>query len=110
MVEDGTWVLCDFGSATARAMVYSTVAEIAAEEDVIRKHTTPAYRAPEVRLRGVGRGSGRRASWRRAQAVGQALISCDGWTNFLPMQLSFILPTAWQLFAHLAGVFDAWLC
>lgn len=50
MVSEGCWVLCDFGSATTRAQVYTTVEEIAAEEDVIRKHTTPAYRAPEVGL------------------------------------------------------------
>ena len=50
MLAGGTWVLCDFGSATSRAKVYAGVEEIAAEEDVIRKHTTPAYRAPEVGL------------------------------------------------------------
>ncbi|KAI8462858.1 MAG: kinase-like domain-containing protein [Monoraphidium minutum] len=48
MVGDGTWVLCDFGSATARAGVYTAAADIAAEEDSIRRHTTPAYRAPEM--------------------------------------------------------------
>jgi len=53
-VGGGTWVLCDFGSATSRARVYSTADEIAAEEEVIRKHTTPAYRAPEVGGGGVG--------------------------------------------------------
>lgn len=49
MVGDGSWVLCDFGSATSRAKVYTDAAERAAEEEIIRKHTTPAYRAPEVR-------------------------------------------------------------
>lgn len=66
MVGDGTWVLCDFGSATTRAQVYSTSEEIAAEEDVIRKHTTPAYRAPEVRGASAGRGGGARGRERAA--------------------------------------------
>ncbi|KAF5835406.1 kinase-like domain-containing protein, partial [Dunaliella salina] len=43
----GRWVLCDFGSTTHRAQVYETPAEIAMEEDNIRRATTPAYRAPE---------------------------------------------------------------
>jgi hypothetical protein len=51
MLPDGTWVVCDFGSATSRAQLYETPAEIAAEEEVISKHTTPAYRPPEVRGR-----------------------------------------------------------
>lgn len=54
MLPDGTWVVCDFGSATARAQVYDTPAEIAAEEEVISKHTTPAYRPPEVGARRGG--------------------------------------------------------
>ncbi|KAG2440961.1 hypothetical protein HXX76_003814 [Chlamydomonas incerta] len=45
---EGRWVICDFGSATARAQVYDSAADIAAEEDVIRRTTTPAYRAPEM--------------------------------------------------------------
>ena len=45
---DGAWVLCDFGSATSEQKVYSSPAEIAREEDRIRKQTTPAYRAPEL--------------------------------------------------------------
>ncbi len=45
---DGTWVICDFGSSTSRAKVYNTVQEIAEEEEIIRKQTTPAYRPPEV--------------------------------------------------------------
>lgn len=48
------WVLCDFGSATARQQVSNTAAEIALMEDEIQKTTTPAYRAPEVtRLRAL---------------------------------------------------------
>jgi AP2-associated kinase len=50
MLPDGTWVVCDFGSATSRAGTYDTPADIAAEEEVISKHTTPAYRPPEVRV------------------------------------------------------------
>jgi len=45
---EGRWVLADFGSATTRAQVYETQAEIAAEEENIRRNTTPAYRAPEM--------------------------------------------------------------
>ena len=45
---EGRWVLCDFGSSSSRAQVYETTAEMAAEEDSIRRTTTPAYRAPEV--------------------------------------------------------------
>ena len=45
---DGTWVLCDFGSATSEQKVYSSPAEISQEEEIIRKQTTPAYRAPEL--------------------------------------------------------------
>ena len=46
--KDGSWVLCDFGSATSEQKVYSSPAEIAREEERIRKQTTPAYRAPEL--------------------------------------------------------------
>lgn len=57
MLPDGTWVVCDFGSATSRAQLYETPAEIAAEEEVISKHTIPAYRPLEVRQpRGVAAG------------------------------------------------------
>ena len=35
-------------STTPPLQVYETAAEIAAEEENIRRHTTPAYRAPEV--------------------------------------------------------------
>ena len=45
----GRWVLCDFGSASARQGVLETAGEIALEEEVVRRYTTPAYRAPEVR-------------------------------------------------------------
>lgn len=41
-------MLCDFGSATPRAKKYETASEIGEEEENIRRHTTPAYRAPEV--------------------------------------------------------------
>ena len=50
MVAGGGWVICDFGSATplrGRAAPLSPE-EAAAEEDAIRRHTTPAYRAPEM--------------------------------------------------------------
>lgn len=45
---DGNWVLCDFGSCTKEQKIYSSAQEIAQEEERIRKHTTPAYRAPEL--------------------------------------------------------------
>jgi serine/threonine protein kinase len=45
---EGRWVICDFGSATSRAQVYTTPEEIAAAEESIRRTTTPAYRAPEM--------------------------------------------------------------
>lgn len=38
--------LCIFAR---RAQVYETATDMAAEEDAIRRHTTPAYRPPEVR-------------------------------------------------------------
>ena len=44
----GQWVLCDFGSATDRHGVRASAHDIALEEEVVRKYTTPAYRAPEV--------------------------------------------------------------
>jgi serine/threonine protein kinase len=61
--QKGNWVICDFGSATTRAQVYETQAEIAAEDSVIMKKTTPTYRAPEVRR--LGR-CGRRGSMAHA--------------------------------------------
>lgn len=57
MLPDGSWILCDYGSATVRAGVYDTVEARAAEEEVIRKHTTPAYRPPEVSRGGWGSAS-----------------------------------------------------
>lgn len=45
----GACACTDFGSATSRAQVYNTTAEMAEEEESIRRNTTPAYRAPEVR-------------------------------------------------------------
>lgn len=46
--NQGHWVLCDFGSTTSFAGVYESTNAIMAAEEVIRKYTTPAYRAPEV--------------------------------------------------------------
>ena len=46
--ERNAWVLCDFGSSTSEQKVYASSAEIAREEERIRKNTTPAYRAPEL--------------------------------------------------------------
>jgi serine/threonine protein kinase len=40
--------LCDFGSCTSRAQVYSTREEMAKEEERIGKYSTPMYRAPEM--------------------------------------------------------------
>lgn len=45
----GACACTDFGSATSRAQVYNTTVEMAEEEENIRRNTTPAYRAPEVR-------------------------------------------------------------
>ncbi|PRW33784.1 putative serine threonine- kinase [Chlorella sorokiniana] len=44
----GGWVLCDFGSASGRHGVLESARDIALEEEVVRKYTTPAYRAPEL--------------------------------------------------------------
>ena len=46
---NGSWVVCDFGSATTMNEVVDPprVAEV---EDLVRRNTTAAYRAPEVRL------------------------------------------------------------
>ena len=46
--QAGHWVLCDFGSTTAFAGVYESANAIMVAEELIRKYTTPAYRAPEV--------------------------------------------------------------
>ncbi|VAI31260.1 unnamed protein product [Triticum turgidum subsp. durum] len=45
---DGAWKLCDFGSVSTNHKCFDKPEERGIEEDVIRKHTTPAYRAPEV--------------------------------------------------------------
>lgn len=45
---DYTCKLIDYGSATSRAQVYETPADIAMEEDRVQKHCTPSYRAPEL--------------------------------------------------------------
>lgn len=42
------WVLCDFGSVSTTSQVFSQGQEIALEEEVVRRTTTPAYRAPEL--------------------------------------------------------------
>ena len=46
---EGEWVLCDFGSVTSTFRTYETSNEILMGEETIRRYTTPAYRAPEVR-------------------------------------------------------------
>ena len=45
---DGSWKLCDFGSTSTIHKRFEKLEEMGTEEDSIRKHTTPAYRAPEV--------------------------------------------------------------
>ncbi|WVZ64728.1 hypothetical protein U9M48_014205 [Paspalum notatum var. saurae] len=44
---DGAWKLCDFGSVSTNHKCFDKPEEMGIEEDNIRKHTTPAYRAPE---------------------------------------------------------------
>lgn len=46
--NDGLWKLCDFGSTSTNHKRFEKLDEMGIEEDNIRKHTTPAYRAPEV--------------------------------------------------------------
>lgn len=46
--SDGLWKLCDFGSTSTNHKCFDKPEEMGIEEDNIRKHTTPAYRAPEV--------------------------------------------------------------
>lgn len=46
----GSWVVCDFGSATTIDEVPQN-SRIPALEDTVRRNTTAAYRAPEVCLR-----------------------------------------------------------
>ncbi|CAM0950845.1 unnamed protein product [Alopecurus aequalis] len=45
---DGAWKLCDFGSVSTNHKCFDKPEERGIEEDIIRKHTTPAYRAPEA--------------------------------------------------------------
>ncbi|XP_062198946.1 uncharacterized protein LOC133901583 [Phragmites australis] len=45
---DGAWKLCDFGSVSTNHKCFEKPEEMGIEEDNIRKHTTPAYRAPEM--------------------------------------------------------------
>ena len=45
---DGAWKICDFGSTSTNHKCFNKPEEMGIEEDVIRKHTTPAYRPPEV--------------------------------------------------------------
>ena len=42
------WVLCDFGSVNTSFVLYESSNQIMMGEDVMRRYTTPAYRAPEV--------------------------------------------------------------
>lgn len=44
----GAWKLCDFGSVSTNHKCFDKPEEMGIEEDNIRKHTTPAYRAPEM--------------------------------------------------------------
>ncbi|KAI4384673.1 hypothetical protein MLD38_002792 [Melastoma candidum] len=46
--SDGKWKLCDFGSTSTNHKRFEKPEEMGIEEDNIRKHTTPAYRAPEM--------------------------------------------------------------
>ncbi|KAK9282839.1 hypothetical protein L1049_011062 [Liquidambar formosana] len=46
--SDGQWKLCDFGSTSTNHKRFEKPEEMGIEEDNIRKHTTPAYRAPEM--------------------------------------------------------------
>lgn len=46
--SDGLWKLCDFGSTSINHKRFVKPEEMGIEEDIIRKHTTPAYRAPEM--------------------------------------------------------------
>lgn len=46
--SDGLWKLCDFGSTSTNHKRFEKPEEMGIEEDNIRKHTTPAYRPPEM--------------------------------------------------------------
>ncbi|KAG0543078.1 hypothetical protein BDA96_02G158500 [Sorghum bicolor] len=48
LAADGAWKLCDFGSVSTNHKCFDKPEEMGIEEDNIRKHTTPAYRAPEM--------------------------------------------------------------
>ena len=50
--SNGDWVLCDFGSVTDKPALYESTNAVLMGEEVMRKYTTPAYRAPEARLPG----------------------------------------------------------
>ncbi|CAN6238490.1 unnamed protein product [Urochloa humidicola] len=45
---DGAWKICDFGSTSTNHKCFNKPEDMGIEEDIIRKHTTPAYRAPEM--------------------------------------------------------------
>lgn len=45
---DGLWKLCDYGSTSTNHKRFEKPEDMGIEEDNIRKHTTPAYRAPEM--------------------------------------------------------------
>jgi serine/threonine protein kinase len=81
----GRWKLCDFGSATTRAQVYDSASERALAEEDIQKHTTPAYRAPEVRRRGPPRARvSQRGSWLGSLLLGGAQAARLATSNTLP--------------------------
>ncbi|KAK9806620.1 hypothetical protein WJX73_000737 [Symbiochloris irregularis] len=42
------WVLCDFGSVTTHFPQFESANQIMMGEDVMRRYTTPSYRAPEM--------------------------------------------------------------
>ncbi|KAM7476669.1 hypothetical protein LguiB_023912 [Lonicera macranthoides] len=46
--SDRLWKLCDFGSISTNHKRFEKAEDMGIEEDNIRKHTTPAYRAPEM--------------------------------------------------------------
>ncbi|KAF6158768.1 hypothetical protein GIB67_040282 [Kingdonia uniflora] len=46
--HDGLWKVCDFGSISTNHQRFERPEDMGIEEDNIRKHTTPAYRAPEM--------------------------------------------------------------
>ncbi|RZR99343.1 hypothetical protein BHM03_00028862 [Ensete ventricosum] len=48
LAPSGAWKLCDFGSTSTNHKCFDKPEEMGIEEDIIRKHTTPAYRAPEA--------------------------------------------------------------